>query len=254
MQRWVLTSHVAAKALGKMEAMLSIDQELSVTKDVGMKRMNFDEEKVSQATDVISTWGNPFDESSSLINMASGLEAPDDVKKESLRQGCVLSPLLFNIYIDDMKNIFTEDCDPIDLDGTPINHLLYADDLIVMSTTSEGLKSSLRRIEEFYSKWKLTINIDKSKCLIFNAQGRLKTNETYKIAGQDQSKLRTYKLFKKELRAETYLNLPQFNFRKLIAKFRCSDHQLRIETGRHQKLEVSKRTCDMCKGQFIRRA
>ena len=57
----------------------------------------------------------------------------------------------------------------------------------------------------------------------------------------------TYKLFKKELRAETYLNLPQFKFRKLIAKFRCSDHQLRIETGRHQKLEISQRTCGMCK-------
>ena len=102
-----------------------------------------------------------------------------------LRQGCVLSPLLFNIYIDDMKNIFTRDCDPIDLDGTLINHLLYADDLIVMSSTSEGLKSCLERIEEFCSKWKLTINIDKSKCRIFNAQGRLVTNETFKIAGQD---------------------------------------------------------------------
>ena len=84
MQRWVLTSHCAAKALGKMEAMLSIDQELSVTKDVGTKRMNFDEEKVSEATHVISTWGNPFDESSSLINMASGLEAPNDVKRDLL--------------------------------------------------------------------------------------------------------------------------------------------------------------------------
>ena len=27
----------------------------------------------------------------------------------------------------------------------------------------------------------------------------------------------------------------------------CSDHQLRIETGRHQKLEIAQRTCDMCK-------
>ena len=54
-------------------------------------------------------------------------------------------------------------------------------------------------------------------------------------------------LFKKELRAETYLNLPQFKFRKLIAKFRCSDHQLRIESGRHQKLEIAQRTGDMCK-------
>ncbi len=54
-----------------------------------------------------------------------------------------------------------------------------------MSSSSEGLKNSLGRIEEFCSKWKLTINIDKSKCMIFNAQGRLITNETFKIAGKD---------------------------------------------------------------------
>ena len=62
-----------------------------------------------------------------------------------LIQGCVLSPLLFNIYIDEMKNIFTKDCDPVDLDGTLINHLLYADDLIVISNTSGGLKRSLKK-------------------------------------------------------------------------------------------------------------
>ena len=67
-----------------MEAMLSIDQELSVTKDIGMKRMSFDEEKVSEATDVILTWGNPFDDSCSLVNLASGLKAPDDVQKDLL--------------------------------------------------------------------------------------------------------------------------------------------------------------------------
>ena len=60
-----------------------------------------------------------------------------------------LSPLLFNIYIDDMKNIFTRDCDPVDLDGTLINHLLYADDLIAMSSTSEGLKAPSKESKNF---------------------------------------------------------------------------------------------------------
>lgn len=81
---------------------------------------------------------------------------------------------------------------------------------------------------------------------IFNSQWCKKVNQS-STNSKSNSKLRTYKLFKKELRAETYLNLPQFKFRKLIAKFRCSDHQLRIETGRHQKLEILQRTCGMCK-------
>ena len=90
-------------------------------------------------------------------------------------------------------------------------------------------KNTLKKLNEiFKNQWCKKVNISSSN-------------------SKNNSKLRTYKLFKKELRAETYLNLPQFKFRKLIAKFRCSDHQLRIETGRHQKLEVSQRICDMCK-------
>ena len=65
-----------------MQAILSIYQELSVTEDVGMKRTNFDEEKVSEAIDTTSTWGNPYGESSSLTNMASSLEAKNDFEKE----------------------------------------------------------------------------------------------------------------------------------------------------------------------------
>ena len=72
---------------------------------------------------------------------------------------------------------------------------------------------------------------------IFNSQWCKKVNQS-STNSKNNSKLRTYNLFKKELRAETYLNLPQFKFRKLIAKFRCSDHQL---------LEIAQRTCDMCK-------
>ena len=85
---------------------------------------------------------------------------------------------------------------------------------------------------------------------IFSSQWCKKVNQS-STNSKSNSKLRTYKLFKKELRAETYLNLPQFKFRKLISKFRCSDHQLRIETGRHQKLEISQRTCDMCRSSNV---
>ena len=58
----------------------------------------------------------------------------DPIKSNlGLRQGCPLSPILFNIYIDDVKNVFDENCDPIDVHGKQINHFLYADDLIILS-------------------------------------------------------------------------------------------------------------------------
>ena len=44
-----------------------------------------------------------------------------------LKQGCPLSPMLFNLYIDDIKDIFDEQCEPINIHNTKINHFLYAE-------------------------------------------------------------------------------------------------------------------------------
>ena len=61
--------------------------------------------------------------------------------------------------------------------------------------------------------------------------------------------LRTYALFKTDYRLENYLLLlPNRSQRISVACFRCSSHQLRIETGRHvkPKLPPEKRTCQYC--------
>ena len=98
----------------------------------------------------------------------------DPIKSNlGLRQGCPLSPILFNIYIDDIKNIFHENCDPIEIQGKQINHFLYADDLVLLSYSAEGLQNCLGRLKDFSMKNNLAINTDKTKTMIFNHAGRL---------------------------------------------------------------------------------
>ena len=66
---------------------------------------------------------------------------------------------------------------------------------------------------------------------------------------QQQPKLRIYKLFKTEFRTELYLysDLPK-KLINVIARFRVSSHNLRIETGRYEKpkLPESERLCEKC--------
>ena len=64
---------------------------------------------------------------------------------------------------------------------------------------------------------------------------------------QSQSKLRTYKLYKSEYKAENYvcMNLSK-NVRSKLAKLRSSTLPLRIETGRFERLAVSDRLCKFC--------
>ena len=59
--------------------------------------------------------------------------------------------MLFNIYIDDVEDIFDDQCDPVTITDTRISHFMYADDLVLVSLTPEGLQRSLDKISE-YSK------------------------------------------------------------------------------------------------------
>ena len=59
--------------------------------------------------------------------------------------------------------------------------------------------------------------------------------------------LRFYKRFKIEFSREGYLDtVPCYKLRKLISKFRCSDHKLEIEVGRRKKVLADERTCNIC--------
>ena len=81
-----------------------------------------------------------------------------------------------------------------------------------------------------------------------------KVSELYKETSG--GKLDTYFKFKTSFKFEEYLNLKSYSTRKVLAKFRISDHSLRIETGRYEKkldehgkaviLPRSERSCQFC--------
>ena len=108
-----------------------------------------------------------------------------------LKQGCPLSPMLFNLYIDDVVNIFDESCEPITIQGKEISHFLYADDLVLLSSSEKGLQTGLDRLHNFANKKHLTVSIDKSKTMIFNKTGKL-IKRMFKIGGENLEPVRTF--------------------------------------------------------------
>ena len=64
-----------------------------------------------------------------------------------VRQGEILSPMLFNIYIDDLSEILNKSTIGGSIGGNRINHMLYADDLSIVSLFSAGLQQLLVHVQ-----------------------------------------------------------------------------------------------------------
>ena len=93
---------------------------------------------------------------------------------KGVRQGCILSPLPFNLYLNELPFILNNNAkDSILLpDGSHLNSLLYADDLLLISTSAEGLQQSLDRLSKYRQDWRLKINPTKTKVIVFQKKSR----------------------------------------------------------------------------------
>ena len=60
-----------------------------------------------------------------------------------VKEGGILSPKLFNFYIDDLSVRLSEINVGDSIGGKVINHLLYADDVCLLSLSSEGMQNIL---------------------------------------------------------------------------------------------------------------
>ena len=72
---------------------------------------------------------------------------------KGVRQGCILSPCLFNFYAEYiMRNVRLEGAQAgIKIAGRNINNLRYADDTTLMAESEEELKSLLMKVREWKS-------------------------------------------------------------------------------------------------------
>ena len=108
-----------------------------------------------------------------------------------VRQGCILSPLLFNLFLSDLAKQF-DTMDKPKLGNKGINSLFWADDLVLFSETKEGLDKLLKTLESYCLENHLMINTKKTKCMIFNKTGRLMRRPFY-MNGVKLDMVREYK-------------------------------------------------------------
>ena len=124
------------------------------------------------------------------------------------------------------------------------SHKLY--DSMYIKFSKNVLNWSNVQSDMCHDSKQLDALIDKIKLYLKNAFSECALDY---LASQD-GKLYLYKMFKKSYKFEKYLEIPNFDYRRAVTKFRLSDHKLPIELGRSQNIERDRRFCTLCKNDI----
>ncbi|XP_033114321.1 uncharacterized protein LOC117114738 [Anneissia japonica] len=87
--------------------------------------------------------------------------------KNGVRQGGIMSPLLYNIYVEDLNVRLNNVNDGCELKDTTFNRLCYADDMVLLASSCYGLQRLVIACENFAEDHDVIYNTTKSVCMLF---------------------------------------------------------------------------------------
>lgn len=108
------------------------------------------------------------------VHVADALSEPRAIPA-GLPQGSILSPILYSIFVSDLKV------------GAQSNTACFADDTAIYSSSNQSnaicrkLQLSLTRVEKFFNKWKIRANAAKTQAIIFPFDGRRRRTPTSRL-------------------------------------------------------------------------
>jgi len=142
------------------------------------------------STKFISTLDKIYNGAKCRIWTKNGL-TEDFYTNSGVKQGCILSPLLFSLFINDLDDYI--ESGGIRIGGLKIRMCKFADDIVFFAPGHVELQLMIRQLHGYVSTWGLTVNLSKSKIMVFRKGGRVARDWTWTYAGQPIEVVNTYK-------------------------------------------------------------
>jgi len=111
-----------------------------------------------------------------------------------LRQGCTISPMLFNLLIADMEEYMARGkWGGIKIMGNKSYTLMYADDVALMAEDEQGMKAMISRLERYLEEKGLNLNVEKTKIIRFRKGGGRRHKVDWRWKGKKIEEVREFK-------------------------------------------------------------
>ena len=144
-----------------------------------------------------------------------------------VRQGCILSPLLYSIFVDALAREVKRRCPGASVDvlgTTRISLLLYADDIVLLADSAEELQAALDVAAGHARAWRFEFNHSKCGGLRFNCSGRKLPTEPLLLGGRRVDWVQCYRYLGVELLNSPGHAYAAFRARMLASAGRAAGH------------------------------
>ena len=133
--------------------------------------------------------------SNQIVKVRYGNKFSEDWKVcNGVRQGGVLSGLLFNIYIDTMLDKISNAKVGCELGPIKSNIIAYADDVVLLAPSPTSLQILIDIADNEAKTLQLTFNISKSKCMIFkHPKDKTIIKRSFIIGGNNMETVKSFK-------------------------------------------------------------
>ena len=129
------------------------------------------------------------------LNQKAKVKIGEEISEEiglgrGVRQGCCLSPTLFNMYLEEIIGECFNGEKGVNMGGRRVECIRFADDMVVLSESEDELRNMMQGLNETCKKYGMRINIKKTKSMILGGK-----EETVRVSlkGEDIEQVEKFK-------------------------------------------------------------